>query len=46
MGLTRVTLSEGLPLVIAQAAALFDVMAQAAILCHEGLVAPQKFLVH
>ena len=46
MGLARVTLSEGLPLAIAQADAPFDVMARAAILCHEGLVAPQELLVH
>ena len=46
MGLARATLNEGLPLAIAQAAALFDVMAQAAILCHEGPEAPQELLVH
>ena len=46
MGPARATLSQGLRLVIAQADALFDVMAQAAILCHEGLEAPQEFLVH
>jgi hypothetical protein len=46
MGLARATLSEGLPLAIAQTDAPLDVMAQAAILCHEGLVAPQEFLVH
>jgi hypothetical protein len=46
MGLARATLNEGLPLAIAQADTLFDVMAQAAILCHEGLEAPQECLVH
>ena len=46
MGLSRVALNEDLPLAIAQADTFFDVMAQAAILCHEGLEAPQEFLVH
>ncbi len=46
MGLARDTLSEGPPLAIAQAVAPFDVMAQAATLCHKGLEAPQEFLVH
>ena len=45
MGLARVTLNEGLPLAIVQADALFDVMAQAAILCHKGVEAPQELLV-